>query len=176
MNTGQTLFALGALALLSTSVVTVYKAYNTTYQAIIQAKLGITATSLASSFVEEASGKAFDKNTDSSTATMTSQLTPYSQLGKETGEFWHAAGDNNFNDFDDYNNFDTTQTFQDVVFSKPYGGGSFRVKCKVEYVNAGNPNVAVLTQTWHKKLTVTVTSPDMKDTVRTQYIFSYWYY
>jgi hypothetical protein len=57
-----------------------------------------------------------------------------------------------------------------------YGGGTFRIQGKVEYVNPSNPDVASAVRTWHKKLTVTVTSPDMKDTIRTRYIYSYWYF
>jgi hypothetical protein len=180
MNTGQTLFALGAMALLSTSVVTINRSYTATYQEILHSKLGITAVSLGTSIVEEATGKAFDKNTDDTVVTTTSGLTAVASLGKETGEYYPDS----LNDFDDFNNLDITKIVQDSVYTKvngvnkwvKYGGGTFRIRCKVEYVRPGNPDVAATTQTFNKKLTVTLTSPDMKDTVRTQYVYSYWYF
>jgi hypothetical protein len=172
MNTGQTIFALGALALLSTSIVSLDRGYNVNSQSIIQSKLGITAVSLASSFIEEASGKSFDQKTHDSIVINTNGLTPAAKLGREPGEVYPDS----INDFDDFNNLTITRQFQDFVSTRPYGGGSFTVKCKVEYVDPGNPDVPVTIQTFHKKLSVTVTSRDMIDTVRSQFIFSYWYF
>jgi len=166
------LFTLGAMALLATSTLTMHQGYNSSYQSVIQSKLGITAVSLASSIIEEASGKAFDQKTDDSVVTTTAGLTIASKLGLDAGEFYPDS----INDFDDFNNLSIIKSFKDTVYCRPYGGGTFNIKCKVEYVNATAPDVAVSTPTFNKRLTVTVTSPDMKDTVRTQYIFSYWYF
>jgi MSHA pilin protein MshD len=86
-----------------------------------------------------------------------------SALGPKSGEVYP-----NFNDFDDYNGF------KDTVFSQL--PDSLFVNCTVVYVDPANPNVTSTTQTWHKKLTVAVTSRSLKDTVKMNYIFSYWYY
>ncbi|MBA4313616.1 MAG: hypothetical protein C0417_13405 [Chlorobiaceae bacterium] len=165
MNTGQTIFALFALALLGTVVVSMNRSLGNSNQVIIQAKLGVTAISIASSLVEEAQGKAFDKNTDEDIVTATTQLTPSAQLGLETGEFYPDS----LNDFDDFNNLQRTIT-PDTL------SGVFNISCRVYYIDPATPNVAQTSQTWHKKLNVQVTSPQMKDTVDAEYIFSYWYF
>lgn len=164
MNTGQTILTLGALALLSLIVLNMHANLGINNEIVIQSKLGVTAVSLASSLIEEASGKAFDKATDNDIVTSTSALTPVAQLGLETGEFFPDS----VNDFDDYNNYNQTVSFE--------RGGTFNIRCKVCYINPSNPEVAQSSPTWHKKLTITVTSGDMPDTIRTSYIFSYFYF
>ncbi len=73
-----------------------------------------------------------------------------------------------FNDIDDYNNYTKTDS------SMP--SAVYNIKCFVTYVNPTNPDVAVSTQTWHKRILVQVTSKSMKDTVRLSQVFSYWTY
>jgi hypothetical protein len=165
MNTGQTIFALGAFALLGTTILSLHRSLGNSNQVVIQSKLGVTAVSLASSIVEEASGKAFDKNTDEDIATLTSQLTSVVNLGLETGESYPDST----NDFDDFNNLNRT-------ISPDTLSGTFNIRCKVNYINPSTPDVAQSSPTWHKKLTISVTSPQMKDTVKAEYIFSYWYF
>jgi hypothetical protein len=164
MNSGQMLFTIFALALLSTTVLSLHTSFSNTDQVVMKSKLGITATSLASSIIEEASGKAFDQVTDENIATLTSQLTAPGSLGVETGEFYPDS----INDFDDFNNLTLTQSFAQ--------GGTFNIKCKVEYIDPSNPDVASAIATWHKKLTVQVASSAMTDTMKMQFIFSYWYF
>jgi hypothetical protein len=164
MNTGQMFITLGALALLGTILVTMHKNFGMNNQVIIQSKLGVTAVSLAESIVEEASGKAFDKATDDNAASATTSLTTVANLGLETGEYFPDS----VNDFDDYNNYNKT-----VSFDK---GGTFSLKCKISYINPTTPEVDQVNPTWHKKLSITVTSKDMIDTIRTEYIFSYFYF
>ena len=68
-------------------------------------------------------------------------------------------------DFDDFNNLDTTIT--------DLPSATFDVRCKVSYINPQNPNVDVNYPTWNKKLTVTISSPFSQDTIRISSIFSY---
>jgi len=164
MNTGQTFITLGALVLLITTILNMHKNFGMNNQIVIQSKLGITAVSLASSLVEEASGKAFDQVTDEDAVSSTSSLTSVANLGLDPGEFFPDS----VNDFDDYNNYNRTVSFD--------RGGTFNIRCKVDYINPANPEVAQSSRTWHKKLTITVTSGDLIDTIRARYIFSYFYF
>ncbi len=164
MNTGQMFITLCALALLGTILLNMHKNFGMNNQVIIQSKLGVTAVSLASSLIEEASGKAFDQATDDNAVSATSSLTASSSLGLETGEFFPDS----VNDFDDYNNYNQT-----VSFDK---GGTFNIRCKVNYINSANPEVALSSRSWHKKLSITISSTDMLDTIHAAYIFSYFYY
>lgn len=164
MNTGQTFITIGALALLGTAIFNMHRNFGMNGEIVIQSKLGVTAVSLASSIVEEASGKAFDQATDEDAVSATSSLTPVAGLGLEAGEFFPDS----VNDFDDYNGYNKTVSFE--------RGGTFNIRCKVDYINPTNPEVALSSRTWHKKLTIRITSHEMKDTIYARYIFSYFYF
>lgn len=163
MNTGQTILTMGALMLFSTLMITMNTSYQTSGDLVIQSELGITASSLAISLIEEATAKAFDKSTDTAIAISTSNLTRPENLGPESGEVYP-----HFNDFDDYNNLNLTQNVDKV--------GNFNLKANVVYVEFSTPDSPAISPTWNKKIIVEVTSPDMIDTVKMDYVFSYWYF
>ena len=162
MNLGQSLLSIGALILLSILVLRVNNSFANTSTVLQNSKLGILATSVATSQIEEISRLAFDECTDSNSTNSLSSLTPAGSLGPETGEVYP-----NFNDIDDYNGYTKTDTSMTAVFN---------ISCKVEYVTDTNPNVASAVPTWNKKITITVSSPSMIDTIRASTIYSYWYF
>ena len=163
MNTGQTILTMGALVLFSTLMVTMNTSYNTSGELVIQSELGITASSLAISLIEDATAKAFDKSTDTAIAVSLSSLTSPANLGPENGESYP-----HFNDFDDYNNLTMTQSVEK--------SGIFTIASNVTYVEFSAPEVPASSPTWHKKMTVRVSSPTLNDTIIMDYIFSYWYF
>jgi hypothetical protein len=125
-------------------------------------KYNVLATSLCTSIIEEARGKAFDQNTDSASVTNPTQLS--TNLGPDYGEIYP-----NFNDFDDYNDF--------VKVDSTMPGSTFYVTSKVNFVEIKPTTVIVTTtKTWHKMITVTVMSPQMKDAVTMSSTYSYWYF
>lgn len=167
MNTGQTLMTLIAMMLLTmvtTRVNTQVTNINTTTS---NSKYALVAISLAESKIELASNQSFDEKTVGAVVNVTTSLTPVASLGKETGETTEAL----FDDFDDYNNYSYTDSTMSSAL--------FNVSCKVFYVNpfsgaAKAAVTAVSAPTWSKCLTVTVTSPYMKDTVSMSVVNSYW--
>ncbi|MDX1700069.1 MAG: hypothetical protein R3250_05590, partial [Melioribacteraceae bacterium] len=58
----------------------------------------------------------------------------------------------------------------------------FNLKSTVEYVKPNNPDVISSTPTWHKKITVYITSNSLineegvQDTVVLSSVFSYWHF
>ncbi|MCH7516480.1 MAG: hypothetical protein IIB08_05075, partial [Bacteroidetes bacterium] len=60
MNTGQSLLSIGALLILSLTILRVNNSILTTDSIMQDSKLGILSISLATSLIEEASKKAFD--------------------------------------------------------------------------------------------------------------------
>jgi len=166
MNTGQTIFALAALSLLLTIVTSMYKTFSNTDKDLMKSEIGITAISLATSLIESAQGKAFDKATDTTDVSSLSVLTDPGSLGRETGEL--NAADSTFNDFDDFNYYSRVDSFA--------RSGKFYTTARVVYIDPAAPNTASASKTWNKKLTVTVVSPTMQDTIKMDYIFSYWYF
>ncbi len=172
MNTGQSLFAIGAMLLLSLTILRVNNNILLTDTIMIDSKFGIIANSIATSLIESATEKFFDAKTKEGPC-LQSALTYPPQ--KESGE----TDPDNFDDFDDFNNYTQTDTVSSVVFYS---------RCKVSYVNpaADSPNSLnndVTTRTWNKKLSVSVTWRQndetigfSADTVKQSTIYSYWYF
>lgn len=158
MGTGQTILTIGAIMILSQLVLNVYEGFLSSGDVLQESKLGVLATSVATSIQEDAAGKAFDEVSINDFIGSENQLT--TSLGPEFGEVYP-----DFDDFDDFNNLEIT----DTTWSIPY-----QVRAKVVYVSATNPDSEEPTRTWHKRLTVSVTSPFTPDTVSLNYVFSYW--
>lgn len=164
MNTGQMLLTTLALVLMGTTVLTVNKMYNNHEDVLRQTEIGIYAVSLATSLIEDASGKSFDETTVDDVITSTNLLS--SQLGPETGETTTPPSATNFNDFDDYNGL-TMGLFVANV-------DSFTISATVAYVDTLAPDAPVSNKkTWYKKLSVSVKGTAMTDTIKMSYIFSY---
>ncbi|MFI5253286.1 MAG: hypothetical protein ACHQQQ_12745 [Bacteroidota bacterium] len=163
MSTGQTFVTICAMSLLLTLLLGIYQGFNSSGNVLLRSKCGIAAISISTSIIEEAQNKYFDKSTYDSAITKLSTLATPANLGPEAGDVYPK-----FDYFDEFNNFKDT-----LFFQLP---DSFYVNCKVCYVDPSNLNVAASTQTWHKKITVNVTSPHLKDTVKAEYVFSYFYF
>jgi hypothetical protein len=169
MNTGQSLLSVGAMFLLSLTVLRVNNSILTTDSTMQDSKFGILATSIATSLIEKASKKAFDANTFANSVSTLSALTPATGMGPGNGE----SAPDNCNDFDDFNGY------TDQITNLP--SAIFNVHCEVCYINPSNPDGKLSTQSWHKKMTVTVTSPnignaEITDTIRLSTIYSYWHF
>lgn len=172
MNTGQSLFAIGALLLLSLTVLRVNNNILLTDSIMIDSKFGIIANSIATSLIESATEKFYDANTKEGPCLQTALTYPPNKEGGETDP-------SNFDDFDDFNNYTQTDTVSSVVFYS---------RCRVFYVNPSPSNPTSLdntvsTRTWNKKLDVSVTWRQngepigfSVDTVKQSTIYSYWYF
>ena len=170
MNTGQSLFSIGALLLLSLTVLRVNNNILLTDEVLYDSKFGIIANSIATSIIEKATTKFFDENTATGPVLSPSALTLY--LRTESGS---ELDPDTFNDFDDFNTYSSKDTFfTNLVFS---------YRCEVCYVNTNNLDIPSAARTWHKKLTVYVTWDQngeqtgiAADTVQQSVIYSYWYF
>ena len=163
MNTGQMLLALGAMILLSTTVLRVNNNIFSNDSVLYETKFNFLATSLATSIIQEAKSKAFDNSTDSTSITDLNLLTSPNHLGPETGETYDS-----FNDFDDYNNYSRIDS---SMQSAP-----FNITCIVTYAADGDPDSPSNNKSWNKVLTVTVTSPYMSDEIKMSTLYSYWFF
>ena len=167
MNSSQMLITMAAMALLSMIILRTNSSFLNTSEVLINSKINIIAISLATSIIEEAKEKAFDENTSSSPVSSTAGLTTVLNLGPDGGETRVT-----FDDFDDFHNFAFVDTF--VVDSLLLG--FFNIDAEVDYVTISNPDSAVTNQTWNKRLSVTISSESMTDTVRMSTVYSYWYF
>ncbi|OGU57496.1 MAG: hypothetical protein A2V66_12495 [Ignavibacteria bacterium RBG_13_36_8] len=163
MNTGQMLITIAALLLLSVVVLRTNNSFLITDSVLYDTKFGVLAVSLGTSVIEEATSKTFDNTSDSASVTSLNALTLPLLLGPEAGETYDT-----YNDFDDFNGYTRVDS------SMP--SAIFNISCRVNYVTTSNPDAISAIKTWHKEITVTITSVSMIDTVKMSSIYSYWYY
>lgn len=163
MNTGQTMLTIAAMFLLSVLILRSNRIFMTTNSVMLDTKFAVLGTSIATSIIEEANNKAFDQSTDTSSVYNLNELTNSGSLGPEVDEVYEV-----FNDIDDYNGY------TGVDSSMP--SAKFNIDCSVFYVTSSNLNDINASKTWNKKITVTISSESMTDTIRMSSIFSYWFF
>ena len=196
MNLGQMMMVIGAIVMLGVLILNTNSTIYQTTDIMYSSEFGVTAISLSTSLVEEAMGKMFDQAVADSNAGAlmdSTLLTQPGSLSAEAGESYrgNVVGTTDFNDFDDYNGLkicyhsevpadnDATPGYVQVMV--PGIRAKYYVTCTVTYVNPPYLDVPyTVRQTWHKKLTVTVTSPSATgitgkpDTLAYPSIMSYW--
>jgi hypothetical protein len=157
MSSGQSMLVLGATVLFALISLRFNTAMleNTTLE--IQNKVNLTAFSLADDLIEEIKEKAFDAKTVDFQAIAPEQLTPAYSLGHAGGEYWP-----NFNDIDDYNGYSKSVDL-------PHAEG-YTVTSSVKYVDSDGSELS--TQSFYKKVTVTVASKYLNNPVTMSFIFS----
>ena len=160
MNTGQSLFSIGALLILSLTVLRVNNSILLTDSVMQDTKIGVLATSAATSLIEEAGKKAFDENSINDAVLSLSGLS--NSLGFNTGETPET-----FDDFDDYNGYILKDTINTI---------DFKMVCAVNYIDPDNLDGATTQKSWNKKMTVTVSSSFSKDTLVFSSVYSYWHF
>ncbi len=169
MNSGHSMMAVGAMLLLSLTILGLNNKFLSTSNVLYNTKFGVLAVSLGTSIIEEANGKAFDLAGSEDAISSVNDLTAPWSLGPASGEYYP-----DFNDFDDYHGFSKTVT------NMP--SAEFDISCKVYYVSDANPSVISSVRTWHKRLDVFVTSRSMlnanneQDTVKLSSVYSYWFF
>jgi hypothetical protein len=173
MNTGQTILTIVAIVLLGTNVVSVNRTFTQHGSVLQQTEIGLFGVSLATSLVEEAQGKAFDKYSLAGFLATEAECTPVDSLGPDAGEARAA-----YDDFDDFNwmtggpTRDNTVVRADTIIIKDVD--TFLRWSKVCYVDSTNPNLYRSFRTFNKKLTVYVWGKSTQDTLQMSYLFSYW--
>lgn len=159
MGNVQSLLAFGAMLILALSSLNFNEAVLNNLTTEIENKVVLTAFSLADDLIEEIKVRAFDAATVDFPTTNTASLTPAGSLGPGGWETYP-----NFNDIDDFNNYTRT-------VSAPHAE-NYNVTCQVRYVDGNNPDNVVYIQTFYKKVTVTVSSPYMKNPISLSFIFT----
>lgn len=130
------------------------------------------AASVAQQFIEEAKSKKFDANVGViDPDDMPDGFTYWNGLGKNPSESYPAL-----NDVDDYHNM--TRTIYVSGNNTNLTGTSgipFNVNIQVHYVSDANPDSTVNTETYLKRMTVTVTSTWLPSgtNVTMKHVFSY---
>jgi hypothetical protein len=158
MNSVQSMLTMGALVLLSLSSLRFNNSVLENSTAQVENKIYLTAFSLADDMIETIKQRSFDEATVKF-PTGLANLTPADNLGPESGETYQT-----FNDIDDYNFYKKTVN---APHAEDYG-----IICRVFYVDGSNPDNEINTQSYYKKVTVTVTSPFMREEVNLSFVFT----
>jgi len=166
MNTGQMILTAGAMMLISLMILSITSTQLTTQDSMQNSKFGILAISLGSSILEMATQQSFDENSTEDALTATNQLTLAKDFGagKEAGEYMDSI--HTWDDYDDFHGYTNVDSTMPSTF--------FQIMCTVEYVDPKVGGFVSANRTWHKMMTVTITSPSMQDPVILRKVFSYW--
>jgi hypothetical protein len=169
MNTGQMLISMAAMILLGTVVLNVNRNALTNNSTMDETKYEIMAVSLGTAIIESAFNKSFDEETADNK--IVDNLTDLSvNLGREGGE----STEIDFDDIDDYNNF-SGSTNNDTTYSS----ANMYYRCKVHYVDPDVSLDSVSSRTWHKKISVYISSPYIQDSssnIIISKIYSHYYF
>jgi len=164
MGNIQSLTTIGAIALFSLISIrfnaTVLE--NTTVE--VQNKVYLTAFSLADDLLEEIKQKAFDEQTVVFRSINPEELTPLNQFAPQFRDPGETSNPLTWDDIDDYNGYS-----KDI--SLPHAEG-FHVASTVTYVSAANPDQNSSTQTFFKRVQISVTSPYLSHTVTLSFVFT----
>lgn len=158
MNSVQSMLTMGALVLLSLSSLRFNNSVLENSTAQVENKVYLTAFSLADDMIETIKQRSFDEAT-LKFPTGLANLTAADKLGPESGETYQT-----FNDIDDYNFYKKTVN---APHAENYG-----IICRVHYVDGSDPDTEINTQSYYKKVTVTVTSPFMREDVNLSFVFT----
>lgn len=164
MGTGQMLLTIGAIVILGGVILSVNKNIDNTGSILLHSNVGIQEVSIATSVMDQAEGLPFDQNTDTTSVTTTSELTPADALGQENGD------STDLDDFDDFNGLNNKGRLEVDTL----GGNIFYVLTRVCYVNRSDLMGNAGTQTWNKRLDVWVWNTQTTDTVKMNTVYSYW--
>lgn len=168
MGTSQSILSIGAMLLLTFLILRFNSIQLTSSEAAYNAKFSIVANSLANSIIEEAKDKVFDEVVLDSTVVINSASNFSTYLGKDAGEVYPF-----FDDFDDY---DDLFVVDSLSLKDPQTGLTtmFEIRSEVDYVDDLTPDKKSLNKSYHKRLTVSIISSAMVDTVKISTVFSFW--
>ncbi len=180
---GQVMLVMGALGILGLVILGANNIILDNEQVVMDSEFGVASLSLATSLIEEIQGKLYDAAAADSGITSLSKLTSAGGLGPSSMEKYRSTDSTkpDFNDVDDFNNF-SIEFVNDTSKAKvaQYRGeargfrADYLVKSRVQYVTKANLNGYSTSPTWHKKVTITVSSPSSTDTLTIPTIISYW--
>jgi hypothetical protein len=164
MGQRELLLVLGALTIFGTTTLTANRFVVDQSDAMLQHEFGYFAASLAQGYLEEAKSMAFDENvihnTPGSLPSGFGNPSGVAKIGPESGETYGT--------YDDVDDFDG---YSETIDS---GRGDFVVNVAVGYVNAANPDtITTVSETFFKKMTVTVTNDMLDYPVNMSYVFAY---
>ena len=164
MGNIQSMLTIGAIALFSLISIRFNSSVLENMTVEVENKAYLTAFSLADDLMEEIKQKAFDDQTVVFRSINPWELTPRNQFAPESVDSGETSDPSTWDDIDDYNEYSRPVSLPHFE--------SYVVSCSVEYVIKNNVNLESLTQTFFKRVRVTVSSDYMRNPVTLSFIFT----
>jgi hypothetical protein len=172
MNTGQTMLVLGAMTILSMLTLSINSSIVNASVFGFNMEVNLDAISIAQSMLDEVLFNDFDEKTiPPKRAFNYTDLTPNGFLGTDDGSEKIDGIVNGTFDVEDttkVNDFKSKKFLDDIDDYNGYQRkawntrlGWFYVSVNVAYVSESNPDAVCSTPTFYKRVTVTVTHPNM---------------
>lgn len=166
------MLGIGALAILMTVLLNFYTVLSRAGIPLEDAQYAISATTLATTFLETAHGLAFDEVTYGQHVTHPSMLTHWQHLGPDAqpDSLPQETHHHYFNDFDDFNGYVVDTDLGDL--------GVYRAAFEVYYVDPNDVTQKVFNRTFTKRMDVAIWRTDLPvgasiDTVRMFTVMGY---
>ncbi len=160
MGSNQLLLIVAALAILITLQLAINGSLIRSYTADFDNEATIDATAIGEAMVDEIVVKPFDVRTINTVVYNLANLTRSDSLGRESSDSLVSANEREpfksrlgFNDVDDYNKYSRIVTSPRL--------GDYHVKDTIYYVGGASYDSATNSQTFYKKVVVTVTHPNL---------------
>jgi len=161
VHLGESMLAMGAVVVFTMGALRLNTMRLDSQSRMLEAEYYTTAVGLAQSYVEQAQGLGFDEAVAAgvSPAAMHSGVTHPVALGPEAGEI-HPG---------EYDDLDDLHGHSRVLVTPR---GRYSVNLAVSYADSATlaPSASVTLLKW---LTVSVSSPDCRDTVRVRYLYAF---
>lgn len=155
----QSFLSIGALTLFAITSLSFNKHVLNNSTNELENKVMLTAISLADALIEEIKVKGFDEVTLGIPTASAGNLTPANLLRAELGEVYP-----NFDDIDDFNGFIKTA-------STPHAE-NYTLSANIYYIEPDQPTVYKTTQTFYKRLVVSVSNQYLRNPVTLSFIFT----
>ncbi len=163
MNTGQTVMVILALLLLGTLSLDVNSTLINTSSTGLEMEAGLDAISYGQSLLDEILDKEFDEATTTGVRIFNySLMTPYSSFGPESGESFtlpDSSATNQYLSILRYDDVDDYQGYQRIARNSRLD--NFTLTVRVRYVSEDYPDSAASSQTFYKRVRVTISNPYM---------------
>lgn len=170
MGLGQTMLTVGSILLLSMVLLNVNSNFSATNQVLVNSKYNIMGISLASSMLDEIMQEAFDEKVIEDYIASANLM---SSIGPDSESY------GSFDDIDDFNGYWYETEPRDTNHTNFLPGPVYKVWVDVHYINPAQPDLVSASKTFYKKVSVSVTMPNMAgdvfpaDTVKLEKVFSY---
>jgi len=157
----QMLLATGALFILTLLILLFYQSSTEQSSVSVENEAILAGTGIAQALIAEIQKRSFDERTVTHATYFTDSISVSGALGPDAGEVFITQ----FDDIDDFNNYSVTDVSTRL--------GDYKLSVDVDYVGNLAPDTKTFNRTFNKKVTVSISSTYLPDTLKFYHIIGY---